>query len=712
MKVFRLSTGLYLGLSFALVACQPVTRRPEMPTLIEHKIPTHAAHAGGIMVGADGALWFAETGANQIGRISMDGVVTEYPIPTEDALDDTQGFVGLGPDGAIWFNEDRVNKLGRITPDGTITEVDLPQGTAPIRQIVAGTDGALWVTAIDANKIAKLSTEGKVLAEYTLPNPDSVPVGMVVGPDGAFWFVENGANQIGRITTDGEITEYAIPTANSVPLRLTVGPDNALWFTMARANKIGRISVEGNITEYDVSGMLPVGIAAGADGALWFTGYQSTEIGRLTTDGVLTKLSIPTYAAVPYHIVAGPDGNLWFTEQQGNQIGQIKLPVATTAKQESDGAPKASLSNTFKQPFECEHFLMLCAPPTFSSKIFDLPMSVSFGSGWQVTDDLPDLVTIENSQVGSGLSFYIVTNGQLADFVDGHLIPFPADFLSWVKSDPDLAAVESTLVTVGGIKGVQIDVTPIWKSTTETRKRFLSVPDMNWNMVPSPEQWRFILLDNVKGERVLILLSASVDKFQSAIPEAQKILDTVVFSKPTTFSPKLVKTPMSVSFGADWHVDYDLPAKFGIGNQDDFGLAFYIVTNAQLADPLDGHLMPFPEDFVAWIKSNPDFAAVTAAPVAVAGIVGVQIDATPIWKSTTARLKLFLSLSGDPLGNMHGQPDGENIVNDPEQWRFILLDNVHGERVLIMLIDGNGHKFEDAVEHSQKVLDTVMFTKP
>ena len=75
--------------------------------------------------------------------------------------------------------------------------------------------------------------------------------------------------------------------------------------------------------------MGPLGLAAGADGAIWFTGYNSTEIGRLTPDGELTRLSIPTYAAVPYHIVAGPDGSLWFTEQQGNKIGQIKLPCSS-----------------------------------------------------------------------------------------------------------------------------------------------------------------------------------------------------------------------------------------------------------------------------------------------------------------------------------------------------------------------------------------------
>jgi hypothetical protein len=189
----------------------------------------------------------------------------------------------------------------------------------------------------------------------------------------------------------------------------------------------------------------------------------------------------------------------------------------------------------------------------------------------------------------------------------------------------------------------------------------------------------------------------------------------IQLSAPTateaTSSPKTFNLPMNLNFGPDWKVAYDYPSKFAIDNQHDFGLSFYIVTAAKLADPTDGHLIPFPEDFLSWIKSNPDFSTVTSTQVTVAGINGLQIDATPIWKSTTSHLKLFLSLSGDTSRNLEGQPDGENIVTDPEQWRFILLNNVNDERLLIILVDGNGHKFEDAVGQSQAVLDSVAFTK-
>src|SRR5215212_7899362 len=82
--------------------------------IVEYDLPTSGSEPGGIVVGPDGALWFVETAVNKIGRISTDGVVTEYPVPTAGAIDTDQGFLAVGPDGALWFNEDLVNQIGRI----------------------------------------------------------------------------------------------------------------------------------------------------------------------------------------------------------------------------------------------------------------------------------------------------------------------------------------------------------------------------------------------------------------------------------------------------------------------------------------------------------------------------------------------------------------------------------------------------------------------
>ena len=60
-------------------------------------------------------VWFTDNGANKIGRITTDGVITEFPIPTAGSV--PVGII-VGPDGALWFTEPGVNQIGRITTAG------------------------------------------------------------------------------------------------------------------------------------------------------------------------------------------------------------------------------------------------------------------------------------------------------------------------------------------------------------------------------------------------------------------------------------------------------------------------------------------------------------------------------------------------------------------------------------------------------------------
>jgi virginiamycin B lyase len=57
-------------------------------------------------------LWFTEFNANRVAKITTDGVIREYPIPTSNSRP-----IGItqGPDGAVWFAENGGNKIGRLT---------------------------------------------------------------------------------------------------------------------------------------------------------------------------------------------------------------------------------------------------------------------------------------------------------------------------------------------------------------------------------------------------------------------------------------------------------------------------------------------------------------------------------------------------------------------------------------------------------------------
>ena len=478
------------------------------PQLVEHAIPTSASEPGGIVAGPDGAVWFVETAVNKIARISSDGIITEYPVPTAHAIDRDQGFLAMGPDGALWFNEDRVNQIGRITVAGEITEFALPdefkptrEEDSPIRAIVTGPDGALWVTSSSLNAVVKLTMDGKIALQYTLPQPHSGPVGMVVGPDGALWFVEKSANQIGRMTLDGKLSEYALPDKSSSALRITVGPDKSMWFTMIGANKIGRISTDGKITTFDAAGMGPVGITSGSDGALWITGYYSNEIGRMTTDGKLTKLQIPTAVSVPYHIAAGPDGNIWFTEQQGNQIGQIQLSAQDLT--------------------------------TFSPKAFDLPITFSYGPDWKIDSEVSSQLSFTYKDYDAYFSFVDPKTAKVAGPAAPYsVIPFPDDFVNWIQAHGLIQVVKTQSVLVGGLPGTQMDAdaTPACGEKTS----WFLVGAGGWNCSFVDGHYRFIYLDDVNGQRLLIMTQGNISAqdFMLMTDAAQDVLDTVVFGNP------------------------------------------------------------------------------------------------------------------------------------------------------------------------------------
>ena len=303
-----------------------------------------AAGPVGITAGPDGNVWFTEYRheRNAIGRITPDGVITEFRIPTEVAH---PLGITTGPDGNLWFTEssftDGKSQIAFITTSGEISEF-LLLGDAYPHSIVAGPDGAMWFTEEGRNAIGRITTSG-VITEFPL-GFHAGPAGITAGPDGALWFAERYANQIGRITTSGEITHFLIPTPGSHsdcefdlyacgPISIAVGPDGALWFTEYFQNQIGRITTSGEITEFPIPtpGSGPYGIAAGLDRNLYFT-ERTGKIGRITTSGEIMEFLAPTPDSKPTGIALGPDGAMWITIQgpdQNPRIGRLSVDPLT-----------------------------------------------------------------------------------------------------------------------------------------------------------------------------------------------------------------------------------------------------------------------------------------------------------------------------------------------------------------------------------------------
>jgi virginiamycin B lyase len=91
----------------------------------EYPVPTPNGGPTGIAVGSDGALWFTEFSAQKIGRITTARVFTEFGV----AASSYPNYITAGPDGAMWFTNDS-GSIGRITMAGAVTEYPVPSGHA------------------------------------------------------------------------------------------------------------------------------------------------------------------------------------------------------------------------------------------------------------------------------------------------------------------------------------------------------------------------------------------------------------------------------------------------------------------------------------------------------------------------------------------------------------------------------------------------------
>ncbi|HXA18727.1 MAG TPA: hypothetical protein VN380_17160 [Thermoanaerobaculia bacterium] len=310
------------------------TPTPTPPAGQKYPTPTASAGPASLTLGPDGNLWFAESLANKIGRITPSGVTTEFPIPTANSF---PAGIAAGVDGNLWFTEADGNKIGRITPAGAVTEFALHTTGAVPGPIVLGGDGALWFAEVQYNNIAWISPFGD-LAEYHLTAASNQAGGIMAvaaGSDQSIWFAENNANRVGRVNQSGQFTEFNLPTANVQPAGIVLGPDGNFWFTESQLNgnaRIGRITPSGIVTEYPITTAqsTAVAIVAGPDGALWFSWSTSTagKIGRISTTGALTQFDLPAGMAADA-LVLGADGALWFTDFNGSAIGRLAVIGAT-----------------------------------------------------------------------------------------------------------------------------------------------------------------------------------------------------------------------------------------------------------------------------------------------------------------------------------------------------------------------------------------------
>lgn len=162
-------------------------------------------------------------------------------------------------------------------------------------------------------------------------------------------------------------------------------------------------------------------------------------------------------------------------------------------------------------------------PGEYHAEEFKPAFSFRVGKGWQTPDadikETPERLIIESTEEVKGGTLLIFRNPPEAYDPQKHTwvnVNSYEDILSWFQHHPYLTTSNPEPVTVGGVKGVELE-TDVAKDAPEDAVKSFRYSDGFVASIDRGEQGRTIILD-MKGEAVSIGVG---------FPRAQKVVDTV-----------------------------------------------------------------------------------------------------------------------------------------------------------------------------------------
>jgi hypothetical protein len=173
-------------------------------------------------------------------------------------------------------------------------------------------------------------------------------------------------------------------------------------------------------------------------------------------------------------------------------------------------------------------------PGEYHSVDFKPSLSFRVGKGWLTTEtQLPDF--IEVGQPGEGGWILFATIKEVYKPGTLKVVEAPKDLVGWFQDHPYLKTSKPEPVTIGGVKGKQLDV--VVEDLPKDAYGECGADCVDISSQSSGEQStyfleanrerRVIVLEDVKGETVEIAFSSPPEKFDEFAPEAQKVLESV-----------------------------------------------------------------------------------------------------------------------------------------------------------------------------------------
>jgi hypothetical protein len=175
-------------------------------------------------------------------------------------------------------------------------------------------------------------------------------------------------------------------------------------------------------------------------------------------------------------------------------------------------------------------------PGEYHSVKFKPPLSFEVSKGWSITEkQVSDF--IELTQQGEIDSLNFANVKEVYKPGTTNVVDAPEDLLGWLQHHPYLKTSKPQPVTVGGVKGEQLEVlvdhlpkNPNGICGSDCLDIFTLSDTGIGGYFKEVNKRKVIVLEDVKGDTVVIWYAAPPDEFDEFATEAQKVVDSVKWS--------------------------------------------------------------------------------------------------------------------------------------------------------------------------------------
>ena len=187
------------------------------------------------------------------------------------------------------------------------------------------------------------------------------------------------------------------------------------------------------------------------------------------------------------------------------------------------------------------------APGTYTSQVFQPPVSVTLPAGWWISTDSADYFAV--NPVATDQAGIHVFSGPLPasqatacpEAPEPSIGTLDVQLATWIRSRPGFQTSSQRLVTIGGRRGVDLDVSiaATWKQSCPFANGLPAVPlfvgatgSYRW-VVAGSERLRLDLLD-VDGRTVVVDVDAFDGSLMDAlVAQAGPIVQSLTFASPS-----------------------------------------------------------------------------------------------------------------------------------------------------------------------------------